>query len=842
MGSGRRSRRTGHGMSKSGTRVTLVVMASSLALSGVVSWSLRVHETRSIAMHFEAEAQAIAHSLQAQVDMSLEALRSLAAVYDATGTLDRRGFGVVASLALRRHPALYALEWVPRVAGADRAGFEESARQAGQADFRIREQAVGGRMVPATERAEYHPVHFVEPLAGNETVSGYDLASEPIRRAALERALATRRLQATEPLDLVQGRAGDLGFLVFLPVHSEPDEGAGAASPDAVGFVVGVYQVRELFRAAQVGGRGVDVALLDGPLATGGRVIHREQPADFAPSAGNGGTIEYRQALDVAGRSWTVLARPSAEYIASRRSWKVHGAFVACMLAGAMLAAYAHVSSGRTRAVERLVAARTQDLREANERLDRQREILQSVLDNLGDGVGVADEQGRLVMINPAAEQILGLGLIDSGPEKWPEVYGLYQPDMKTPVPAAQLPLARAIAGQASRDVDLFVRNFKRQDGVFIRVTATPLKDRAGEPRGGVAIFRDISERRWAEGVLRESEARLRAIVEATASGLIILSADHRIREFNPRAEQIFGVERSAALERDFLELCLPEEYRMAVAADIRRALAGEATLGFETPVVARDGTERTLLWSFSRLADPGNRDPVVIATGHDITERRQEERASRVRELAAHLQSAREAERSHFAREIHDELGQALTGLKLEISYLSRLSGREGLDLRERLAELGAMIDGTIASMRRLAADLRPQILDELGLVEAIRWQAREFEKRTEIPCDVVVPEEVIELGRDRATAMFRIFQEALTNIARHSGATRASVRVTRHAEQVALEVRDDGRGITQAQASGSRTFGVLGMEERARMFGGTLRIKSNDPRGTVVFASMPG
>ena len=515
--------------------------------------------------------------------------------------------------------------------------------------------------------------------------------------------------------------------------------------------------------------------------------------------------------------------------------------FIVGLALSATVAAYLVVAVIRSRAFEGLIDTSVHDLRLANERLEQQKNLLESILDNLGDGVAVADMTGNLSLFNPAAERILGLGRVDSGPEEWSEVYGLLDPDSGEPIPAEQLPLARAIQGEECRDVEMLVRNPHRKGDVFIRVTATPLKDSRGVSLGGVAVFHDINERKWSEALLRESEARFRSIVEATASALIILSSEHRIQEFNPQAERVFGLSRADALGRDFLEVCLPLEYREAVGLDIRQVLAGNPTPGFEVPVQANEQAERTLLWSFSRLVESGDREAVVIATGHDITERRQAEDARRVRELAAHLQSAREAERKHLAREIHDELGQVLTGLKLEVSFLCRRAGGENSEFRTKLREFGRMIDGSIASVRRLATDLRPHILDELGMLEAIRWQVDEFQQRTGIPCDVELPGEEIDWGADRATAMFRILQESLTNVVRHAGATRTSVRVTRSDDRIILEVTDDGRGITEDQVEHSRSFGLLGMQERARMFGGTLRIKAGEEHGTTVVLSMP-
>ena len=479
--------------------------------------------------------------------------------------------------------------------------------------------------------------------------------------------------------------------------------------------------------------------------------------------------------------------------------------------------------------------------RRAESDVRQQRNILQSILDNLGDGVAVADEHGRLVLFNPAAERIVGLGAVDSGPEEWSEVYGLFRPDTVTPVPANELPLARAVAGKESRDVEMFVRNPNLRGGVFIRVTATPIKDARGAVKGGVAVFRDITERKWADAVLRDSEARFRSIVEATGSALIILSAEHRILEFNPEAERIYGRSRGEVLGQDYLELFVPKEFQDVVAGEILKVLAGTPSLGLETPIKAQDGTVRTLLWSISRLTSVGGQPSGAIATGYDITERKEAEEARRVRELARHLQSAREGERKQIAREIHDELGQALTGLKFQVSHLSRKLTDSEAEAREKLELVGRSIDGTIAAVRRIAAELRPQILDNLGLLEAIKWQAEQFQERTGISCSVELPGEEIDWSQEQSTAMFRIFQESLTNVARHAGAKHVAVRVSQDNGRVVLEVGDDGRGITEDERRDSRSFGLLGMHERARMFGGALSVDGDESKGTTVTLQMP-
>jgi PAS domain S-box-containing protein len=819
-------------MTHNGTVVSLLLAVLGVGLTSVGAWHAYERESQAMLDELETDLDDRFRLLEREIELNLEALVSLKALHDVLPAIDLHQFGVFARQAIARHPGIQALEWAPRVTAGERLQHEERARQDGLADYRISESSESGRSVPAGSRAEYFPVYFVEPLEGNEQAQGYDLASDPVRRQALERSRATGSLQATAAVKLVQDPSEQSGFLVYLPTHR------GEVTPATLdGFVVGVYRIPDIFEVALGdGGDGLVLTLVD--TAAGDRVIYRHAGVEDAATVE---APERRRKLPVAGQDWAVKATPSHEYLSARRSWLPQIGFVVGLLLTAMLVAYVRVSSSRARAVEDLVEMRTRDLRDANERLERQRQLLQSILDHLGDGVAVTDEAGTLTMFNPAAERILGLGLMAAGPDEWGQVYGLFQPDMTTPVSADQLPLARAVAGETTRDVELFVRNPERPGGVFILVTATPLGHAEAGSKGAVAVFRDIGERKWAEAVLRDSEARFRAIVEATSSALIILSPRFHIREFNPQAERLFGAGRAKALGQDFVETYLPAAFRESASENIRRVLAGERTQTLEIPVPSGEAGEHTLLWSFSRLVESEDREAVVIATGHDITERRQAEAASRVRELANRLQSAREAERSHVAREIHDELGQALTGLKFEVSYLSRQVARENPELGERIERVASMIDGTIVSVRRIATNLRPLILDELGLFDAILWLVKQFEERTRIPCAVELPESQPDWSRDRATAVFRILQEALTNIARHSEATRAEVSVSLEDGRVVLEVRDDGRGITADQAGAWESFGLLGMQERAAMFGGALAIGPGDPHGTTVTVTMP-
>jgi signal transduction histidine kinase/FixJ family two-component response regulator len=234
-----------------------------------------------------------------------------------------------------------------------------------------------------------------------------------------------------------------------------------------------------------------------------------------------------------------------------------------------------------------------------------------------------------------------------------------------------------------------------------------------------------------------------------------------------------------------------------------------------------------------------------------DITEHKRAEaevQASReqMRALARHLQAVREEERTLIAREIHDELGGALTGLKIDVSLLTRAVLKiENETVRTSLlAGMDSMIkftDATIQTVRRIAMELRPGVLDDLGLVAALEWQLKDFEKRNGIRCEFFPPVEDISLDADLSTALFRIFQEALTNVARHAAATEVRVRLRADADSSTLEMEDNGKGIKKEKILSSKSLGLLGMRERAQIFGGRITVTGTPGIGTKVTVEIP-
>jgi signal transduction histidine kinase len=211
------------------------------------------------------------------------------------------------------------------------------------------------------------------------------------------------------------------------------------------------------------------------------------------------------------------------------------------------------------------------------------------------------------------------------------------------------------------------------------------------------------------------------------------------------------------------------------------------------------------------------------------------------LRALAAHLQSVREEEWTRIAREFHDQLGQALTGLKMDLSWISSRLPDGARALRDRAQSMSELIDATMESVRQIVSRLRSDVPDQLGLTAAIAWQAEEFQRRSGIRCNVALPAAAVQLDQGRSTAVFRIFQELLTNVARHANATRVEVAVRCESGQVTLVVEDNGRGIDGAVAHSPKSLGLMGVRERLQPFGGRADVQGVRGKGTLVRVTLP-
>jgi signal transduction histidine kinase len=269
-------------------------------------------------------------------------------------------------------------------------------------------------------------------------------------------------------------------------------------------------------------------------------------------------------------------------------------------------------------------------------------------------------------------------------------------------------------------------------------------------------------------------------------------------------------------------------------------------TMGEEVAIetLKSGATDYVLKSHLSRLAPAVTRalQEAEARIQHRRAEQQLRESHEQLRALSVYLQSVREEERTRIAREVHDELGQALTSCKLDLSWVAGKLPRDLKPLLEKIHALIVHIDLTIQTVRRISTELRPGVLDHLGLAAALEWQANEFQNQTGIKCDVRADLNELQLDQNLNTALFRIFQETLTNIIRHAGATRVSVHLKENDRQVRLSVEDNGRGISRSEITNPKSMGLLGMRERAALLGGVFKI-GRLPRGggTQVAVTLP-
>ncbi|HYA85965.1 MAG TPA: PAS domain S-box protein, partial [Nitrospirota bacterium] len=292
-----------------------------------------------------------------------------------------------------------------------------------------------------------------------------------------------------------------------------------------------------------------------------------------------------------------------------------------------------------------------------------------------------------------------------------------------------------------------------------------------------------------------------------------------------------------------FLNYIHPDD-RERVKEAINEALYERKPYSIEHRIALEDGTLKVV--HEQGEVTYANEEPVrMVGTLQDITERKiQEEKLRNSREqlrnLSAHLHTVREQERKSIAREIHDELGQTLTALKMDVSWL-RNKYKDHATIAEKTTSMLDLVDSTIRTVKRISADLRPLVLDDLGLVAAIEWQAEEFQKRTGIKCTVHFHPKDVHLDRALSIAVFRIYQEALTNVMRHAEATMVNVSLEDRTGKITLRVNDNGKGITDEDISKPRSFGLMGIRERALYFGGNVDIDGTPDKGTSITITIP-
>ncbi len=349
---------------------------------------------------------------------------------------------------------------------------------------------------------------------------------------------------------------------------------------------------------------------------------------------------------------------------------------------------------------------------------------------------------------------------------------------------------------------------------------------------------------------LGESQARLAAVMDSAMDAIITMDQDQRILLFNQAAESIFGCSREAALGKT-LDQFIPMRFRAAHGKHVERFGSTGVTnrrMGDATTLWAlrTNGEEFPIEASISQASEGGAHLYTVIL--RDITKRKEYEDAlvrqrAELREISARVLEAREEEKTQLARDLHDELGQLLSAMKMDLAWLRERLPQGAAELGDKASQMDAVLDRTVASVRRISAELRPLMLDDLGLRDAVAWLAGEFSKHSGIGCSVSAPPDAVLENIDRAVAItvYRVLQESLTNIGRHAKAKNAWVILGAAGNWVQLEIEDDGQGINHEDLSRPRSLGLKGIRERVLYLGGSVEVGRAPRGGTRVLVRLP-
>jgi PAS domain S-box-containing protein len=462
--------------------------------------------------------------------------------------------------------------------------------------------------------------------------------------------------------------------------------------------------------------------------------------------------------------------------------------------------------------------------------------IIQSVM----DAVITVDEHQNIVIFNPAAEQmfgcaaanVLGTPLYQFIPSRFRDRHHFHVSHF------GETGVTRRRMGTQSEITGL------RADGREFPLEASISQVVVGGKKTFTVILRDITQRKQSEIALRDSAERYQRLMELVPNAIWV-EREERIAFVNHACLEILGAESAEQLlGRSPLELIHPDFHALASKRRERLHAGLETNPLIEKKIIRLDGEVRDVEITEASFHDGD--EFAVVAVLRDVTESKRaardlEESRQQLRRLSAALQAVREEEKTRIARELHDELGQSLTGLKMDLVQLIGELGTAHPSATDRAKSMQSLLDNTVASVRRIATELRPLMLDDLGLVPTIEWLTHDFSKRTGVAVDLELPAADFEVAPELSTALFRVLQESLTNVARHANASRVGVALSDSQAGVELKVEDNGKGIDPAATPGTKTLGLLGMRERAAMLGGTLVLHSAPGKGTSIVMTLP-
>jgi PAS domain S-box-containing protein len=461
-----------------------------------------------------------------------------------------------------------------------------------------------------------------------------------------------------------------------------------------------------------------------------------------------------------------------------------------------------------------------------------------TIISSVKEGIVVYNSDLKIIMMNKGMEDIIG---ISSDKLKSIDLDSIFSEANHEEMIER---LAETLQGKSSMFQDIFLRTPARQNGGWYNITFTPHINTNQDIIGVIATYRDITQSKIAEVALAYSEEKYRKLVENVSEAIANIAIDGSILFINEVGSNLVGMHVNDIIGKN-VETFLPTGLRNDFHNGINNLLASGEKHFFDYSLDLGGG-ERDFFISVQPVHGNSGEILSLMCLVTDITDRKLAERAleksqEQLRSLAAHLESVREDERKEIAFEVHDELGQELTALKLDLSWLQTKLTHIDPKLISKINEMKGLIDITIDRVGNISTKLRPDILDHFGLLAAIEWATGDFQKRSGISCELIFDPEDITVDGDIATVIFRILQETLTNVIRHSKADMVEVLFRENHEKLELFVEDNGVGITKEQINAPNAFGLFAINERARSVGGKVEILGEKGKGTKVRLAIP-
>jgi PAS domain S-box-containing protein len=767
-------------------------------------------------MIFRVRSQNIADAIGVRVREMAQLLRGGAALFGVGDNVDAGAWrAYVNALRLRTsHPDILAIGYAPLIAGRERGEIAPSGARQGM-----------------HRQAWRTPILFIEPLdAINRQALGFDMYSDPTRREAMDRARASREAALSGTVVLVKDTRREASALLYVSVYGRGKSPTGTRRDRVTGYVYAAFRTAELIKAAVEGSdSSLALKVLDSSNASADSVLFDNDRA--LTHSGTVPTLRRLVPLELQGRTWFVSVAADPDFMRELDDGKADYALASGALASLLMFVIAWFSAS--------IHIRASELaRQMARERTRSEAQLGGIVETAMDAIISTDESQSIILFNSAAESLFG----------WTKEQVLGQP-LDRLLPQRFRDRHRrhiqrfGTTGETHRamgaSLDLFGL---RANGEEFPIDASISRHSEDDRLVYTVILRDITARKRTEKSLAESTRLNQEILNSASEGIVVLDRALRHVLMNPVMRQMCGLDETDVTGRHIWEV-FPQLADRGIESSLARALAGET--------VVSSPEDLDISWTLATYNPHRNALGEIVGVlivVVDVTvltqQRARLERANaRLHQLSDHLETVRESERTRIAREIHDDLGATLTGIKMDLSAARKEAATDPSTFEKSMNATLVLIDNAVQATRRIINDLRPSVLDNLGVWAAIEWQAHETAQRARIACEVDIDAEVedINLSNAGATALFRIVQESLNNVWRHAYASRVSVHARRLNHSVQVEIRDDGRGFDQANMSKEGHWGIAGMYERVRTLGGELKLTSSPGKGTWVNISVP-